>query len=265
MKLNSLWLIQLLSLSCYLLMIQGFTFNNPSIITTSKTKKHFKSYASVDDDLSLGAPRTRPQTGQYISPSGVVVDCNVVGIPFNEMPKVIENLIDKLNDHKGGILTSSYEFPGRYARWTVGFTSPMIEIEGKGMNFEIRALNSRGEIVCDMIEKHLQLSPELFQLTNTFKSEYKSLSGTVIKDNTKFFQEEERSRQPSLFSLIREIRKVFSCDSNDIDGGGNGSGNGNSGGYEDRHLGLYGAFGYDLTYQFEPVDLHKDRPESQVC
>ena len=30
----------------------------------------------------------------------------------------------------GVLLTSSYEFLGRYARWTVGFTAPALQIEG---------------------------------------------------------------------------------------------------------------------------------------
>ena len=32
---------------------------------------------------------------------------------------------------------------------------------------------------------------------------------------------------------------------------------------DDPHLGLYGAFGYDLAFQFEPVRLRADRPASQ--
>lgn len=31
----------------------------------------------------------------------------------------------------------------------------------------------------------------------------------------------------------------------------------------DPQLGLYGAFGYDLTFQFEPITLTKGRPETQ--
>src|SRR5208282_5401440 len=34
-------------------------------------------------------------------------------------------------------------------------------------------------------------------------------------------------------------------------------------GCEDPHLGLYGAFGYDLAFQFEPVRLRLDRPATQ--
>ena len=44
--------------------------------------------------------------------------------------KAIESLITLLDDHKGVLLTSSYEFPGRYARWSVGFVAPALQIEG---------------------------------------------------------------------------------------------------------------------------------------
>ena len=57
------------------------------------------------------------------------------------------------------------------------------------------------------------------------------------------FTEEERSRQPTVFSALREIVAAFGCD--------------------DPHLGLYGAFGYDLAFQFEPVTLKQDRSDGQ--
>ena len=57
------------------------------------------------------------------------------------------------------------------------------------------------------------------------------------------FTEEERSRQPSVFSALREIVAAFGCD--------------------DPHLGLYGAFGYDLAFQFEPITLKQDRSDGQ--
>jgi anthranilate synthase len=46
--------------------------------------------------------------------------------------------------------------------------------------------------------------------------------------------EEERSRQPSLFSVVRTLIGAFASP-------------------EDPWLGLYGAFGYDLAFQFEPI------------
>src|SRR5437667_301547 len=52
------------------------------------------------------------------------------------------------------------------------------------------------------------------------------------------------SRQPSVFSVLRRLIDLFAS-------------------AEDRHLGLYGAFGYDLVFQFEAMPLHLPRPEDQ--
>jgi anthranilate synthase len=57
------------------------------------------------------------------------------------------------------------------------------------------------------------------------------------------FTEEERSRRPTVFSVLREVSAAFGC--------------------ADPHLGLYGAFGYDLAFQFEPVRLEIDRADGQ--
>jgi anthranilate synthase len=46
-----------------------------------------------------------------------------------------------------------------------------------------------------------------------------------------------------VFTAVREIAAAFGC--------------------QDPHLGLYGAFGYDLAFQFEPVRLRQERPDSQ--
>jgi len=48
------------------------------------------------------------------------------------------------------------------------------------------------------------------------------------------FPEEERSRQPSVFSVLRALIGEFREE-------------------KDSHLGLVGAFGYDLLFQFDPI------------
>src|SRR5207244_2428138 len=58
------------------------------------------------------------------------------------------------------------------------------------------------------------------------------------------FPEESRSRRPSVFSILRALIDLF-------------------GSAEDQHLGLYGAFGYDLVFQFEPMSLRLPRPDDQ--
>jgi anthranilate synthase len=61
----------------------------------------------------------------------------------------------------------------------------------------------------------------------------------------KLFAEEQRSRQPSVFSILRALTEEFR-------------------GAEDSHLALIGAFGYDLLFQFDPIEKtlpregHKD-------
>lgn len=57
----------------------------------------------------------------------------------------VAELVDALDSRRGVLLTSSYEFPGRYARWTLGFSNPPLELSGTGKDFKVRALNDRCE------------------------------------------------------------------------------------------------------------------------
>ena len=65
-----------------------------------------------------------------------------------------------------------------------------------------------------------------------------------IRESGERFPEEQRSRQPSVFSVLRSLGELFASP-------------------EDEHLGLYGAFGYDLVFQFEPMTLKLPRPDDQ--
>ena len=76
-----------------------------------------------------------------------------------------------------------------------------------------------------------------------FENRGKGLYG-VLKPMPAFFPEEQRSKQPSVFSVLRALSEEFR----------------NS---EDDRLSLIGAFGYDLAFQFEPVRLRRGRPEDQ--
>jgi anthranilate synthase len=62
----------------------------------------------------------------------------------------------------------------------------------------------------------------------------------LIPEPAGLVAEEDRSRRPTVFSAVREVIAAFAGD--------------------DEHLGLYGAFGYDLAFQFEPVRPRIDRP-----
>lgn len=190
------------------------------------------------DDLTLGAPQSRPADGSYTSSAGVEVQYTISGV--NDSAQEIDKLITLLDDHKGVLLTSSYEFPGRYARWSVGFVAPALQIEGRGLDFSITALNDRGVILCNILRTKLAGESDKFILAAQAGS---TVKGSVIP-TSEYFSEEERSKQPSLFSLIRAVREVFFSQ--------------NAG-----QLGLYGSLGYDLTFQFEPIKQKKGRDADQ--
>jgi anthranilate synthase len=149
----------------------------------------------------------------------------------------IDQLADSLDESPGVLPASSFEFPGRYTRWDIGFVNPPLKIAGKDRNLEIAALNVRGEILLPEIHRALQNCAAIASMDVKQKSILVNVS-----DEPEEFAEEMRSRKSSLFSVLREIVSCFSSPS-------------------DPYLGLFGAFGYDLTFQFEDVIRHQSRSD----
>jgi anthranilate/para-aminobenzoate synthase component I len=219
------------------------------------------SQQALEQGLSLGAPPKRPSGGTYLTKGGLQVSAEVIPIEFStdvsaspagttaavNSASAIEDLIDKLDHRKGCLLASTYEFPGRYARWSLGFVDPPLQVSGKGSHCTISALNSRGSILMPSVKEAL----EQLQRDGVLQSVSVTDSGNQIDavvvppPEVGTFSEEDRSRQPSLFSIVRALVDLF----------------GYQGG--DGQLGLYGAFGYDLTFQFEPIDLKQQRDPEQ--
>ncbi|WP_298982222.1 anthranilate synthase component I [uncultured Roseibium sp.] len=146
--------------------------------------------------------------------------------------------IDRLDSELGAVLASSYEYPGRYTRWDMALVNPPLVMEAADRKVEIRTLNERGMVILPAIRDLLKFHPDV----DTFEASDTKIELTV-KTPDRLFNEEERSRQPSTFSIVRELKNLFACD--------------------DDQLGLYGAFGYDVAFQFEPIDLKLQRPDDQ--
>ncbi|MCM1564684.1 MAG: anthranilate synthase component I, partial [Dehalobacter sp.] len=66
-----------------------------------------------------------------------------------------EKIITELNDVRGAYFCSSFEYPGRYTRWDIGFINPPIEIRTFGRNIEITALDQKGLILLEFIDNVL--------------------------------------------------------------------------------------------------------------
>jgi len=105
----------------------------------------------------------------------------------------------------GALFSSSYEFPGRYARWTLGFVNPPLRVTGRGRSFGVTALNDRGLVLLTAIQATLATHDHVTTLEYTSDKE---LKGTVAT-STEVFAEEDRSKQPSLFSVVRAIQNLF--------------------------------------------------------
>lgn len=151
----------------------------------------------------------------------------------------LEDILFHLNSQRGGLLTSSYEYPGRYKRWAIGFVNPPLELITRENTFTFTALSDRGKVLLPLIQERLSQSGQLEEII----SNQDKITG-LVKKTQESFAEEERSKQPSAFTVIREVLHTFKSE-------------------EDEHLGLYGAFGYDLVFQFEPISQRLERPADQ--
>ena len=155
--------------------------------------------------------------------------------PFN--PAELGRIAVRADERRGGVMSSGMEYPGRYSRWHMAYADPCVEIIAVGRRVTARALNERGGVLMPVIAAAMLRSGE---------PEAGAGPGEVcvrIPEADREFTEEERSQMPTVFTALREITAAFGC--------------------EDPHLGLYGAFGYDLAFQFEPIRLRLDRPSGQ--
>ena len=153
----------------------------------------------------------------------------------------LEPVFTTIDTHRGGIFSSGFDYPGRHSRWDIGFVNPALEFTSRQRTFELRSLNPQGTALLRVIAPTFRDHPHLEQ----FASNDEMLSGTLSAP-PKFFPEEERSRQASVFSILRHLSELFRSDSSDA-----------------AHFGLYGAFGYDLVGQFEDLNLRLPRSGSQ--
>lgn len=172
---------------------------------------------------------------QYKTAGGVHVEWTQQLISYQH---AMDPLIERLDTHRGAIFASGFEFPGRYTCWDIGFCNPPLVLTCTGSVIHLSALNRRGEMLLAMIE------PFLSEKNVEVLSRSSQQLNMTVKPSTTIFSEEERSHQPSIFSLLRQMIAFFKSD-------------------EEQYLGLYGAFGYDLIFQFESIERHHERSSEQ--
>ena len=169
---------------------------------------------------------------EYTTPGDIAVSREFTRAPYKAG---LTKLLRRLDTTRGVYLSSGYEYPGRYSRWDVASVAPPMEIIGRGRDIEFNLLNARGEVICELL--HGALGGH--EHWESVARRERGWAGR-LKPLPKLFSEEERSHQPSAFSILRALIREL----------GNG---------EDTHLALAGAFGYDLLFQFDPIELKLPR------
>ncbi len=173
---------------------------------------------------------------RYVTQGGVSVVRRRRDAPYQG---AIESYIDGLDGRRGAVFSSNYEYPGRYTRWDTAIIDPPVVISARGRAMRIEALNGRGEALLPVLAATVEKLPEATVTGRTAR-----LVALQVAEPGRVFAEEERSRVPSVFTVLRAIVALFRTE-------------------DDADLGLFGAFGYDLAFQFDPVEHRLTRQESQ--
>ncbi|MBM3536335.1 MAG: anthranilate synthase component I [Alphaproteobacteria bacterium] len=173
---------------------------------------------------------------RFTTPTGLTVERRRAELAYET---ALDGFAERLDRERGALFSSGVDYPGRYSRWEFGLANPPLEIVGRGRELQLRALNPRGEALL-----HL-LAPIVTATPHTLVAQQDARMLTLrIGAGTASFREEERSLQPSLVSPLRCLIAEFA-------------------GSNDPFLGLYGGFGYDLLFQFEPIAQRQRRPADE--
>lgn len=153
--------------------------------------------------------------------------------------QAISSYVDKLDERRGAVFSSNYEYPGRYTRWDTAIVDPPLGISSFGRALWIEAYNARGEVLLTFIADKLKTVTDI-----TLGAQDARRLDVTINPPSRVFTEEERSKMPTVFTVLRAVTDLFYSQ-------------------EDSALGLYGAFGYDLAFQFDAIDMKLKRPDDQ--
>jgi len=173
---------------------------------------------------------------RFVTAGGITVTRQRHDTPYEG---AIEAYIDALDGRRGCVFSSNYEYPGRYTRWDTAMIDPPLVVSARGRAMRIEALNARGEVLLPVIRRAVDTLADV-----TVGEVTTRLIALEVSEPGRVFAEEERSRVPTVFTVLRALIDLFRTN-------------------EDSNLGLYGAFGYDLAFQFDHVEQKLKRTQGQ--
>lgn len=172
----------------------------------------------------------------YQTEGGVEIAYTTKDVPYLN---AINPYIEQLNTQRGAVYISNFEYPGRYTCWDIGFVNPPLALTVTDQQIHMEALNQRGEVLLPMCKEALQAVSVI-----SLSQQGSRKLDIHIQHTSHSFTEEQRSQQPSVFHVIRALLAFFKSDT-------------------EPYLGLYGALGYDLIFQFESLEKHLKRDALQ--
>ena len=146
---------------------------------------------------------------------------------------------------RGGVLSSGMEYPGRYSRWHLAYVDPCVEIVARGGGSPARALNERGAVLLPVIGAALLRAGvgEPGAASRRRRGPQPGVVAVVIPEPDGPSPRRSGAAAPPCSPRCARSSPRSRA--------------------PDPHLGLYGAFGYDLAFQFEPVRLRQTAPDDQ--
>ncbi|MGY3293789.1 anthranilate synthase [Bradyrhizobium sp. LM3.6] len=150
----------------------------------------------------------------------------------------LDDLVNLLDRRRGVVLSSGTTVPGRYESFDLGFSDPPLKLETTGFNFNLEALNERGQVLIAFVADVLrEPCVVISEKTST------RLAGHIVRGEAPI-DEDQRTRRASVMSLVRDLVAAFSAN-------------------DDGLLGLFGAFAYDLVFQIEDLVQKRARESDQ--
>ncbi|MBB6032881.1 anthranilate synthase component I [Phytomonospora endophytica] len=147
-------------------------------------------------------------------------------------PADLPAIVAAVEHGRGGVLSSGMEYPGRYSRWNLAYLHPSVEVVARGRTLTVRSLNARGLVLLPLLRRAILPCGETV-------ADEPGLVTVHVPGSDAVVSEEQRTRRPSVFTALRAMMAAMAG--------------------TDPHLGFYGAFGYDLSFQFEPIRTVLDR------
>ncbi|PZA10304.1 anthranilate synthase component I [Rhodopseudomonas palustris] len=176
-----------------------------------------------------------PPTSDYKTAAGLGVTRSAE--PFAG-GQALDALIDLLDHRRGVMLSSGTTVPGRYESFDLGFADPPLALTTRADNFTIEALNPRGRVLIAFLSDKLEEACVVVEQACATK-----IRGHIVRGEAPV-DEEQRTRRASAISLVRAVIAAFASPA-------------------DPMLGLYGAFAYDLVFQFEDLKQKRAREADQ--